>query len=74
MYHKDDRTNPYTCRLLIRLDKVAYTLLGKKPYWSTCGQLCIGGGQAKTHFPGWLFRLATRIQNRWLWTRRLLSI
>lgn len=66
--------NPYTCRLLIRIDKVLYEIRGKYPYWSSCGHLCIDHGQTKSHFPGWVFRYMATVQNRWLWTRRVLSI
>lgn len=69
--------NPYTCRLLIRLDGVLYRLKGHRLEWRG-GHLCqvYGSGSAvaiSTHFPDWMFILACRIQNRWLWTRRVLS-
>ena len=64
--------NPYTCRLLIRIDKVLYHR--KNPYWSNQGKLCIRNAEVDTHFPGWMFRLAAGVQNHWFWTRKILSV
>ncbi len=67
------RHNPYTCRCLIRIDKILYQLRGKQPYWSLSGKLCINHAQTNSHFPGWMFTLAAWIQNQWFWTRKILS-
>ena len=65
--------NPYTCRLLIRIDKLLYRMRGIKAHWSKSGKLVIGHCEAQTHFPGWMFCLASRVQNKWFWTRNILS-
>ena len=71
--------NPYTCRLLIRLDRIIHWFTSRRrTYWSsTTGHLCFDYGtygvEARTHFPGWLFMWACKIQNRYPWTRRVLS-
>lgn len=70
--------NPYTCRLLIRLDGLLYRLRGQRLAWRG-GHLCrvYPSGSAvaiSTHFPAWMFRLACVVQNRWPRTRRLLSL
>lgn len=75
-------TNPYTCRLLIRIDRWAYLLKGENVAWME-GRLCFlylhfddgtfHGAECPTHFPGWMFIRAAQIQNRWMWTRRILS-
>lgn len=45
--------NPYTVRLLRRIDFVIYYILGKKPYWSKkSGHLCIKNSEAKSFFHG----------------------
>lgn len=72
------KPNPYTCRLLRRIDKVIWALRGKPVYWSSCGHLCERhpaghGSELPTHFPGWMFVAAANIQNRHPWTRRVLS-
>lgn len=71
--------NPYTCRLLIRIDRVIWTLRGVRPFWGKSGHLVRqwpSGSMSElgTHFPGWMFFLAARIQNRWPWTRKVLSL
>lgn len=70
--------NPYTCRLFIRIDAVIYRLKGKPIYWSRDGALCERmppghGVELRSHFPGWMFIAACRVQNRWYWTRKVLS-
>lgn len=68
--------NPYTCRLLIRIDELIYHLQGEKVQWIN-GTLCLRRGvswsEPPSHFPGWMFRCAARIQNRWPTTRALFS-
>ena len=69
--------NPYTCRLLRRLDAWIYAAMGKTVKWSD-GALCFVGHngvrwQAPSLFPGWMYRAAAAIQNRWWWTRNILS-
>jgi len=68
------KMNPYTCRLLIRLDERIYALKGVVTYWSESGYLCIGNAEARTHFPGILFIWAAKLQNRFIWTRKVLSL
>lgn len=66
--------NPYTVRLFRRIDFIIHFLLCHKPYWvAHSGHLCTGNGTAKTYFPDWSYRLGAAIQNRWFWTRRILS-
>lgn len=70
--------NPYTCRLLMRIDGLLYRLRGNKVEWRG-GHVCIAypSGSAvavSTHFPDWMFRAAAFLQNRWPWTRRVLSL
>lgn len=69
--------NPYVCRLLIRADRWLYRLRGRKAEWFA-GRLCFhysSGSrvEVRSHFPGWMFRAAAAIQNRWPATRRVLS-
>lgn len=71
--------NPYTCRLLRRIDYFIYLFIMKKPFWSTdSGHLCIkpklAAFEAPTFFPGWMYRKAAEIQNKYFWTRKILSI
>lgn len=70
--------NPYTCRLLIRIDALIYWLRGRKICWlggTLCERMPAGhGDELRTHFPGSWFRWAARVQNRWPWTRRVLSL
>lgn len=72
--------NPYTCRLLIRADALLYKLRGRRVYWASDGRLCermpAGHGvELRTHFR-WapLWTTAARVQNRWPWTRLVLSL
>lgn len=82
--------NPYTCRLLIRIDQIIYRIRGPYfTYWSggdepgdmktQGGHLCQrsvhydGGWTVRSHFPGWMFVAACWLQNRWMWTRWILS-
>jgi hypothetical protein len=72
------KPNPYTCRLLRRVDKIIWKLRGKRVYWSSDGHLCERypaghGGELDTHFPGWMYVAAAKVQNRWFWTRKVLS-
>jgi hypothetical protein len=69
---------PYTCRLLIRLDRAIFRITcRRRTYWDRDGKLCFDYGthgvEARTHFPDWMFRTAAKIQNRYPWTRRVLS-
>lgn len=73
--------NPYTCRLLLRIDELIYRLKGKRVAWSGAngGRLCEvmpkgHGVELRSHFPGWMFVKAADAQNRWLWTRKVLSL
>lgn len=84
--------NPYTCRLLLRIDQILYRIRGRYfTYWSgpdndrpgprnQGGHLCErsvhyeGGWEVLSHFPGWMFVLACWLQNRYMWTRKLLSL
>lgn len=71
--------NPYTCRLLIRIDAVLWRLRGRRVYWATDGKLCERmpkghGVELRSHFPAQAFIAAADIQNRHRWTRRILSI
>lgn len=70
--------NPYTCRLLIRADWLIYRLRGVRAIWWRDGSLCVRmpaghGVELQTHFPGWMFHAACYLQNRWPWTRKVLS-
>lgn len=74
--------NPYVCRLLIRIDRIIYALKGRHTVWLG-GRLCFlygpdpkygyHGVQCSTHFPGWMFHWACNIQNRFIWTRKILN-
>jgi hypothetical protein len=68
--------NPYTCRLLIRIDGLRLKLLGRELEWRG-GYLCqkngVSWGEIRTVFPDWMFIAAVNIQNRWVWTRKVLS-
>lgn len=69
--------NPYTCRLLIRIDGVLLRLRGRELQWRG-GYLCerngVSWGEIRTVFPAWMYVTAANIQNRWPWTRRVLSL
>lgn len=69
--------NPYTCRLLIRIDAAIWTLRGRRTEWragTLCERMPLGHGvELRTHFPGKLFALAADLQNRHFWTRKVLS-
>jgi hypothetical protein len=74
-----DRPNPYTCRLLRRIDGVLWRLRGKEVFWSSDGHLCQRypkghGGELPTHFPGRFYVVAASVQNRWPLTRKVLSL
>lgn len=73
--------NPYVCRTLLRIDEVIWRLRGKRVRWwgPNSGHLCevmpAGHGvELGSHFPGWMFKAAAAAQNRWLWTRKVLSL
>lgn len=72
--------NPYTCRLLIRIDWFIWRLRGVKVFFSQQSGYLVrqwpsGSMSAmSTHFPDKWFIAAAYIQNRWPRTRRLLSI
>jgi len=73
-----EKHNPYTCRLLRRLDWLWYRVTLRPVYWSANGRLClrcalVHGVEARTLFPGWLYHLAARVQTRWPRTRAVLS-
>lgn len=70
---KNGQNNPYTCKLLRRVDYLIYWLKGKQPYWSESGRLCQKNWELSTHFPGWMYSKAADIQNRWYWTRLILG-
>lgn len=72
--------NPYTCRLLIRIDRLIYLLRGQWTFWDKkSGHLVKrwpsgSKSEVRTHFPGWMFWKAAEVQNRWPWTRKVLSL
>ncbi len=72
--------NPYTCRLLRRVDAIIYRLKGKKVRWAgpSSGHLCedygTHGVELRTHFPIKLYVVACDLQNKYVWTRKILSI
>jgi hypothetical protein len=70
--------NPYTCRLLMRVDAVLYRLRGRKVCWldgRLCKRMPAGHGvELRSHFPDGWFRAAASLQNRHIWTRRVLSL
>jgi hypothetical protein len=70
---KNAENNPYTCRLLRRVDYLIYRLKGHRPYWSSSGRLCEGHWELTSHFPQWLYGKASELQNHWVWTRLVLS-
>jgi len=73
--------NPYTARTLIRIDALIWRVRGKRVEWGgpNSGRLferfASGSGvELRSHFPSWMFVAACNVQNRWLWTRRILSL
>jgi hypothetical protein len=71
--------NYYTCSTLFCIDRWIYKLKGKDTFWTKDGALVeqhkSGSlSEVRTHFPDWMFLVACRIQNKWPWTRNLLSI
>jgi hypothetical protein len=71
--------NAYTCRTLIRIDALIWRLRGRRVFWSKGGTLCERmpkghGVELRSHFPDSWFIAAANIQNRHIWTRRVLSI
>jgi len=70
--------NPYTCRLLRRIDGLLYQLRGWRIVWCD-GHVCRrypSGSKVEvpTHFPDWMYLLASKVKNRWPWTRKVLSL
>jgi len=70
--------NPYTCRLFIRCDALLYRLRGRRTCWlggKLCERMPKGHGvELRSHFPDRWFWAAAAIQNRWWWTRKVLSL
>jgi hypothetical protein len=73
--------NPYICRTLIRIDEIIWRLRGKRVHWGgpNSGRLyeTMGAGhgvELRSHFPGGWFIAAANLQNRQLWTRKVLSL
>ena len=73
--------NPYTCRLFKRIDAMLWRLRGKRVFWGgpNSGRLCermpAGHGvELRSHFPASWYLAACNLQNRHLWTRRVLSL
>ena len=70
-------TNPYTCRLLIRVDALLYRLRGRRVQWrggTLCELMPAGHGvELRSHFPNAWFLKAAELQNTHPWTRRVLS-
>ncbi|MEE8307787.1 MAG: hypothetical protein V3R81_11015 [Gammaproteobacteria bacterium] len=64
---------PYSCNLLRRCDFVLYAIWGRKPIWSDEGRLLSGNFELPTLFPDWMYTKAAHAQNRWPWTRLILS-
>jgi hypothetical protein len=78
MTYDPNAPNPYTCRLLRRLDAVIWRVRGREVFWTRDGYLCElmprgHGVELATHFPGAFYTAAAWVQNRWLWTRKVLS-
>lgn len=70
-----DMGNPYTCRLLRRIDFCIYFIQGKKPYFSKeSGRLLSGRWELPTCFPDSAYWWAVNMQYKYPWTRRILSI
>lgn len=70
--------NPYVARLFLRIDALIWRLRGKRICWlggTLCERMPAGHGvELRSHFPAAWFSWAARVQNRWLWTRRILSL
>lgn len=70
--------NPYTCRLLIRIDALLYRMRGRRVCWlggMLCERMPPGHGvELRSHFPGAWHAWAAVVQNRRPWTRRVLSL
>lgn len=70
--------NPYVCRLLVRVDALLYRLRGRKVCWidgTLCERMPAGHGvELRSHFPDSWLLAACRVQNRWRWTRKVLSL
>ena len=69
--------NPYTCRLFRRFDWLIYKMMFFRVAWRG-GRLCRiskndVASEATGFFPGFMYSAATWIQNKWLWTRKILS-
>lgn len=80
MMKRINRRNPYTCLLFRHIDYFLWWLRGQKVFWAkNSGHLCKRyskghGGELKTHFPASWYRWACHIQNKYLWTRKILSL
>lgn len=70
--------NPYIARTFIRIDALIWRLRGKKTCWlggSLCERMPKGHGvELRSHFPASWHVWAANTQNRYLWTRRILSL
>ena len=64
---------PYSCNLLRRVDYALYALRGRKPHWSDEGRLLSSNFELPTLLPDWMHTSAAHAQNRWPWTRLILS-
>lgn len=69
MHKIDSRPNPYTCRLFKRIEFAIYWLTLKHPYWSEGGRLCRKHHELPPIFPGKWYRWASKIQNKYFWSR-----
>lgn len=71
------QVNRYVARTLIRIDAVIWRLRGKNVAWYggvLCENFGTHGVELRSHFPGDVHRIAAKIQNKYLWTRKVLSI
>lgn len=70
--------NPYTCRLLVRIDAILWRLRGRKVCWlggTLCERMPAGHGvELRSHFPSSWFIWAAEVQNRHPWIRKALSL
>lgn len=69
----DSRPSPYTCRLLKRIEFAIYWLTLKRPHWSKRGRLCRNHYELPSIFPHKWYRWASKIQNKYYWSRLILS-
>ena len=70
--------NPYTCRLLVRIDALLYRLRGRRVCWlggRLCERMLAGHGvELRSHFPNSWYIAAAKLQNALPWTRWVLSL